>query len=276
VSTFHRDVPAWPALGVLWVVLAVFVSQLASSVALAGVLAAAGADEVSAGALVAQSVAVAVAVIVAVVVVAARTAPPSPRQFGLRVGVPGRMVVGGLAAAVGLIALVAVWSLVVDLEDGLQVPTGLDPRSEFARDLDVPVRQGAIPVDGAFVVAVLGRCVLGALVTEVVVRGYVFPALAAWRGPVPAIGIVAVVFGALGGQSLAFAVPAAALAAGLCVLYLWSGSLLPTITVYAGASGAALAAASNLSASAIVLTACLCAAAALLLALLLVAATPRR
>jgi membrane protease YdiL (CAAX protease family) len=171
------------------------------------------------------------------------------------------MVVGALVVGGGAVVVVAAWSLVVDL-GALEVPATLDPRSEAAREADLPVRQD-IAVDAAFVVTA-ALVVLGALVSEVVVRGYMFPALAGWCGRWVAGAVVAVIFAALMGG---LAVPALLVGAALCVVYLWSGSLLPTITVTAGLGGTLLAGACDFGAAAIALTAVACAASALALAL---------
>lgn len=269
MSAFHRDVPAWPAVAVLWVALALFVGQLVGTIVLAAIQVGAGAEEVGPGTRLAQTAITAVVVVGTMLWVASRTARPSAAQFGLRAGRPGRALVGGLAVAGGMAVFMVVWSLLVDVREGLAVPLELDPRTESGRDLDVPLR-GAVPVDVGFVVSVLARCVLAAIVSEVVVRGFVFPALSGWRGPLPALVVVAVVFGALGGGSWELAVPAGVLGAALCVLYVWSGTLLGCIAVRAGAAGAVLAAAAGFDAGGMVATAAASSAAALALSVALV------
>ena len=71
---------------------------------------------------------------------------------------------------------------------------------------------------------------------EILLRGFAFPALCAWKGPIPAALIVSVLFGGL--TSLAgqpgVAVLSMLLGLALCALYVATGSLLPGIALASG------------------------------------------
>ena len=83
---------------------------------------------------------------------------------------------------------------------------------------------------------------LPVLAGEILLRGFAFPALSAWKGPLPAALIVAVPFGGL--TSLAgepgLAVLSMLLGLALCALYVATGSLLPGIALASAASAVAL------------------------------------
>ena len=115
------------------------------------------------------------------------------------------------------------------------------------------------------IASALARCVVPAVAGELLLRGFVLPALARRRGPVPAVLVVAVLFGGLADVAGApgLAVPSMALGALLCLLYLRTGSLLPGVALSAGAAGVALGAACALPAAGAAVLAAGCALAAL-------------
>jgi membrane protease YdiL (CAAX protease family) len=73
------------------------------------------------------------------------------------------------------------------------------------------------------------------IVEEIVFRGYLFAALTRWRGPWPAAVITGVLFGAAHGavHPPVALVPLAILGFALCLVYWFTGSLLPCIGLHA-------------------------------------------
>lgn len=91
---------------------------------------------------------------------------------------------------------------------------------------------------------------VGPVFEEILFRGYVFTALARWRGVWPAAVITGVGFGAI--HLLAYpplqCAPLAVLGVGLCVLYRYTGSLVPGMVVHGLINAAGYAADAHLSA----------------------------
>jgi membrane protease YdiL (CAAX protease family) len=180
---------------------------------------------------------------VAVVTAIARlTRPVTGEQLGLRA--PGDLprallLTAGAAAALGAVA--ALWAVLGDLRASLDVPPELDTRSLVAQLYDLPVRD-PVPFGPGLVASALAGCVLPIVAGEILLRGFAFPALAAWRGPLPAALVVSVLFGGL--TSLAgrpgLAVLSMLLGLALCGLYVATGSLLPGIALASAASAVAL------------------------------------
>ena len=102
--------------------------------------------------------------------------------------------------------------------------------SDGSHDRSSPVHFAA----GTAVLVALGVAVTAPIAEEMSFRGYLFPALTRWRGPWVAAAITAVLFGA----AHIAAVPPALLAGaaffgfGLCLLYWFTGSLLPCVAVH--------------------------------------------
>ena len=103
---------------------------------------------------------------------------------------------------------------------------------------------------------------------EILLRGFVFPALAGWRGPVAAAAIVAVAFGGAGQLIGAPGIAVLSMLLGvlLCFLYLATGSLLPGVALAAAAAAAGFGTACALAPAEVVALAAGCALAALGLA----------
>ena len=139
-----------------------------------------------------------------------------------------------------------------DLRGSLAVPPELDTRSLTAQIYDLPLRD-PVPFGPGLLASALAGCVLPVVAGEILLRGFAFPALSAWKGPLPAALIVAVLFGGL--TSLAgqpgVAVLSMLLGLALCGLYLATGSLLPGIALASAASAVALGAACALAPGAI-------------------------
>lgn len=114
----------------------------------------------------------------------------------------------------GLFVLFAFWASAVGLEDD-----GHNAADRFAAD--DKARQ-ALLVLVMIAVAV-------PLEEELVFRGYVFRALTNWRGTLAAAVLTGVGFALthIGWLPLDALPPAAVLGFGLCLLYHWTGSLIP-------------------------------------------------
>jgi membrane protease YdiL (CAAX protease family) len=81
----------------------------------------------------------------------------------------------------------------------------------------------------------LAIAVTAPIVEEIVFRGYLFAALTRWRGPWPAAAITGVLFGAahLAVHPPEALLPIAVLGFALCLVYWFTGSLLPCIGIHA-------------------------------------------
>lgn len=90
--------------------------------------------------------------------------------------------------------------------------------------------------DAAVIALVFAAIAITApIVEEIVFRGYLFPALTRWRGPWIAAVITGVLFGAahVAVHPPHLLVPIAVLGFALCLVYWFTGSLLPCIGVHA-------------------------------------------
>jgi uncharacterized protein len=87
---------------------------------------------------------------------------------------------------------------------------------------------------GTALLATLGVAVTAPIAEEITFRGYLFPALTRWRGPWVAALLTGVLFGAAHIASLPapFLLGAAAFGFGACLLFWFTGSLLPGVAVH--------------------------------------------
>jgi membrane protease YdiL (CAAX protease family) len=87
---------------------------------------------------------------------------------------------------------------------------------------------------GTAVLVVLGVAVTAPLAEEIAFRGYLFPALTRWRGPWLAATVTAVLFGAAHFAALPapMLLGAAFFGFGACLLFWFTGSLLPGVGVH--------------------------------------------
>jgi len=225
-----------------------------------------GGDRAQPGIVLLGAVLAAAAVVAVVVALARLTRPVTPEQLGLRApdDVPHAVLLfAGAALALGAVA--TAWALL----DGLQVvvPPEVDTRTLTAQAYDLPVRE---PVEWGpgLLASALARCVLPVVAGEILLRGFVLPALIGWRGPVPAIAIVAVVFGGAGQLvgTPGIAVLSMLLGVLLCLLYLATGSLLPGVVLAAVAAAVGFGTACALPPAEVAALAAGCALAALGLA----------
>jgi membrane protease YdiL (CAAX protease family) len=77
-------------------------------------------------------------------------------------------------------------------------------------------------------------CVVAPICEEFLFRGFIFTALRNWSGMFPAALITGLAFGAVhaGSAPALDLIPLAALGAGLCLLYRYTGSLYPSIVAH--------------------------------------------
>jgi membrane protease YdiL (CAAX protease family) len=248
---FGDRVPAWPPLaGALALLTA---ALLATGAPLVAAIPAAVAGVEGTAIVLLAGVLTSAAIVGTVILFARLTRPVTGEQLGLRPPAdPVTAALLVLAAGVALAVLAAVWQLFGDLRASLDVPPELDTRTLTAQIYDLPLRD-PVPFGPGLLVSALAGCVLPVVAGEILLRGFAFPALWAWKGPIPAALIVSVLFGGL--TSLAgqpgIAVLSMLLGVGLCALYLATDSLLPGIALASAASAVALGVACALAPAAI-------------------------
>jgi hypothetical protein len=274
--TRFDGVPGWPPLAGVVGLAAAYVASLVVLVVVAATAEAVGyePDNLPPGAVLLVAMLFAATSIGVCLVVARQTARPAPGQFGLcRVPLREAALLAVAAAAV-LAAVVAAWAWATVERPALPVPAELDDRAAFEQ---VTGTGGAGDVDfGAGLVAsALARAVIAPVAGQIVLLGFVLPALSRWRGPVPAALLCVIGLAALAGvvgDGGRLALPALTLAGLLVALRLVSGSLLPGIALGCGAAGVALGVAVRWEPAGVAVLGVTCAAAGLALVL---AAAPR-
>jgi membrane protease YdiL (CAAX protease family) len=213
-SVVASVVPArWrPRTAIAVVALAVVLIQ----VVWAAMMLAAGGDDASNEAVALTSVLADLVVLAIIVTFAARGADKlTPATLGVRRSRFWRSVGWALAIWLGVLALEGLWALVVGGYSNVEE----DPNM----------------TDGELVLILFAVAVVAPIVEELTFRGYLFPALAPWRGPWVAAAVTAVLFGAAHVVSSPVAVlPALAIFGfGACLLFWFTGSLLPCVGLHA-------------------------------------------
>jgi membrane protease YdiL (CAAX protease family) len=194
---------------------------VASQLAAGGLVIAAGGDHAP-DAIGALALVVADLVILAVVVLFARRGAErlTRATLGVRRTRFWPAVGWMLAIYFGVVATQALWVLVL-AATGAAGGGGRDTTTHLATPIALLV--------------LLGAAVTAPIVEEVSFRGYLFPALTRWRGPWIAAVITALLFGA----AHAFVYPPlllplmVAFGFGACLLFWFTGSLLPGIALHA-------------------------------------------
>ena len=267
------DTPPWPPLAGVAALVATYVATTVVLALLAVVAGVAGYDpeEVPAGGLLVVTAALSAAAVGVCVAIARRTGRVEPADFALRRPAAADLAVGVAAGAAVLAVVTGVWAWLTVQRTAFPLPPELSDASavELATVGAAP-GSGDVELGPALIASALARAVLAPVAAQVVLLGFVAPALARWRGgPVPAIGVavlgltlVAGVAGDLGGGLL---VPALALAALLVALRVLTGSLVPGVVLACGAAGAALGASAQLGAAGIAALAAACAVAGVVL-----------
>jgi membrane protease YdiL (CAAX protease family) len=152
--------------------------------------------------------------------------PVRAARFGFR-PTPFGSALGWLVLTwVLFIAFSYVWSVALDIQE----------------TDDLPDELGAGGSTAALVAVALLVCVMAPIAEELFFRGFVFTAFRRSLGlPVAAV-LTGAIFGAihLGGTEIEFIVPLAVFGALLCLLYVWTDSLLPCIVLHALNNGLAL------------------------------------
>jgi membrane protease YdiL (CAAX protease family) len=215
--------PPWPPWSPLAGMAMAFVAALLAFLVLTVIAELAGGDvdedapAVNIGATVAQDL----ALIAAAVILARLLAPhmASAWHFGLR-RVRFWPAVGWIALAwLGFFAFAFLWEVLV----------GPEPQD------DLPSELGADESDVALVAVALLVCVLAPIAEEFFFRGFFFTAMRRWVGMIPGAILTGIVFGGIhaGGTPLELLVVLAVFGFLLCLLYVWTGSLIPCIVLHA-------------------------------------------
>ena len=217
-----EETPAWP----LWapfaaLLLALFgaiigATFIALGVRLAGVDFAEGSEPP--GVRIGGSFVQDFALIASALVIARYTARPAAWQFGLR-RVPWRKALGQLVVVwVGFYAFSAVWAAALGIRENSGLPDEL----------------GTDRSDLALAVVTVFACVVAPIAEEFFFRGFCYGALRRTLGVWGGAALTGAIFGAIhaGGTDSEFLVPLAVFGFGLCLLYQWSGSLLPCFVLH--------------------------------------------
>lgn len=239
---FGDRVPAWPPPAAVCALAAALVVAALAPLGAAIPAAIAGLDRTSPAIALLAAVLTAAGIVAVVCATARLTRSVSGEQLGLRApDDPAGALLTTLAAAAVLGVFAALWAVLGDLRGSLDVPAEVDTRTLTAQIYDLPLRE-AVPFGPGLIASALATSVLPVVAGEILLRGFAFPALWAWKGPLPAALIVSVLFGGL--TSLAgrpgVAVLSMLLGLTLCALYVATGSLLPGIALASAGSAVAL------------------------------------
>jgi len=145
--------------------------------------------------------------------------PATPAKFGLRL--PRlRPAVGWTALCwICFFVFASAWSLALDITD----------------EDDLPEELGVDGSTAALVTVSILVCVIAPIAEELFFRGFCFTALRRVLGTLAAAALTGIIFGAihLGGTDVEFIVPLMVFGFLLCLLYVWTASLLPCIVLHA-------------------------------------------
>jgi membrane protease YdiL (CAAX protease family) len=146
-------------------------------------------------------------------------APVVPGHFGLRLPRLWPAVGKTLLIWAAFFAFVGIWSQLLNITE----------------NDDLPEELGVDGSTAALVTVSLLVCVLAPIAEELFFRGFCFTALRRALGMLPAAILTGVIFGAihLGGTDIEFIVPLMVFGLVLCLLYVWTDSLVPCIVLHA-------------------------------------------
>ncbi len=216
------QVPRWKPWSAFVALVLGFVAATFGYVVIAGVVAAFGAsfEDPPPGVTIGATIVQDLALIIAAIGFAAMAARPRPWQFGLRPTRWWPAVGWTLLAFVAFIVFSAVWSAIFDLGD---------ERDTLPTELGVDESTAAL-IAVAFLVTVVAP-----VAEEFFFRGFYFRALANWKGIWPAAIITGITFGGIhaGGSPVGFLVPLGVFGFLLCLLYVKTRSLYPSIVLHA-------------------------------------------
>ena len=145
--------------------------------------------------------------------------PVTPGKFGLRFTRLRPAIGWTLLSWVSFFAFATVWGLALGITE----------------EDDLPEELGVDGSTTALVAVSLLVCVLAPIAEELFFRGFCFTALRRTLGMLPAAALTGIIFGAihLGGTEIEFIVPLMVFGFLLCLLYVWTDSLLPCIVLHA-------------------------------------------
>ena len=219
----RAGLPNWPA----WAPFAAMLGTLLVSVAGVGVIALlvelAGTDTVSdtpPGVTIGGTYVQDLALIGSALLLAKLLDPPlEPGKFGLRLTRLRPAIGWTLLCWFGFFAFATVWGLALGITESD----------------DLPEELGVDGSTAALVAVSLLVCVIAPIAEELFFRGFCFTALRRSLGTFPAAALTGIIFGAihLGGTEIEFIVPLMVFGFLLCLLYVWTGSLLPCIVLHA-------------------------------------------
>jgi uncharacterized protein len=146
-------------------------------------------------------------------------APATPGKFGLRLTALKPAIGWTLLSWFAFFAFATAWGVALGIEE---------------QD-DLPDELGVDGSTAALVAVSLLVCVLAPIAEELFFRGFCFTALRRTLGMLPAAALTGIIFGAihLGGTDVEFIVPLMVFGFFLCLLYVWTASLLPCIVLHA-------------------------------------------
>jgi membrane protease YdiL (CAAX protease family) len=155
----------------------------------------------------------------ALVLARALDPPVTPGKFGLRLTRLWPAVGWTLVCWFGFTIFALVWSAALQI----------DEQDDLPDDLGVDGSTAALIAVSVLV------CVLAPIAEELFFRGFCFTALRRALGMLPAAVLTGIIFGAihLGGTDVEFIVPLMVFGFLLCLLYVWTESLLPCIVLHA-------------------------------------------
>jgi membrane protease YdiL (CAAX protease family) len=219
----RAGLPNWPA----WAPFAAMLATLLVSVAGVGVIALlvelAGTDTVSdtpPGVTIGGTYVQDLALIASALLLATLLDPPlEPGGFGLRLTRLRPAIGWTLLCWFSFFAFATVWGLALGITESD----------------DLPEELGVDGSTAALVAVSLLVCVIAPIAEELFFRGFCFTALRRSLGTFPAAALTGIIFGAihLGGTDIEFIVPLMVFGFFLCLLYVWTGSLLPCIVLHA-------------------------------------------
>jgi CAAX protease family protein len=144
---------------------------------------------------------------------------PTPAQFGLRLVKPLKALGWLFAGWVAFIAFSGIWAAALGVQE----------------NDDLPQELGADESTTALVFVAILVCVMAPLAEELFFRGFLFTALRRWIGVAGGAIATGVIFGLIhaGSADAVFLVPLGVFGAILCLLYYFTGSLVPCMVLHA-------------------------------------------
>jgi membrane protease YdiL (CAAX protease family) len=146
-------------------------------------------------------------------------APLTPGKFGLRLPRLRQAVGWTVVAWIGFLTFSFIWAAALGITE----------------NDDLPQELGVDGSTAALVAVAILVCVVAPIAEELFFRGFCFTALRRTLGMLPAAVLTGMIFGAihLGGTDIKFIAPLMVFGFFLCLLYVWTGSLIPCIVLHA-------------------------------------------